>query len=71
MNPWTNWFASFLLSMLPFAVLIGFWMYFMKKLRRQPELLERNFQHMDRVEALLERIAKATEDRKASERESS
>jgi ATP-dependent Zn protease len=51
------------ISWVPFLLLIGFWVYFMKKLKasRQPELVERTFQHMERVEAMLERIVVAVE----------
>jgi ATP-dependent Zn protease len=59
MQVWWNLFISWS----PFLLLIAFWIYFMKRFRssRHQELVERNFVHMDRVEALLERIAKAQE----------
>ena len=55
MHSWWNVFISWL----PFLLLIAFWIFFMTRMRagRQGELIERSFQHMDRVEALLERIA--------------
>jgi ATP-dependent Zn protease len=61
MQAWVN----FIVSWFPFLLLIGFWIYFMKKMKasRQPQLTERTFEHMDRVEALLERIVKAVEDK--------
>jgi ATP-dependent Zn protease len=61
MQAW--WSALF--SWIPFIVLIVFWIYFMKRMKasRHPELVARTFQHMERVEALLERIAIAVEKR--------
>ena len=59
-----SWWSA-LVSWIPVIVLVGFWVYFMRKLKasRQPELAARSFQHMERVEALLERIAVAVEKR--------
>jgi flagellar biogenesis protein FliO len=56
---WWNMFISWL----PLIILIIFWAFFVKKfnMSRQPELIERTFQHYDRIEALLERIAVASE----------
>jgi flagellar biogenesis protein FliO len=56
---WWNMFISWL----PLIILIVFWAFFVKKFKmsRQPELIERTFQHYDRIEALLERIAVASE----------
>ena len=57
------------LQWVPFLVLIGFWIFFMfsmgrsKAVKRQRELVERSFQHMDRIETLLERIAITIEKR--------
>ena len=58
------WWSA-VVSWIPLIILIVFWGYFMRKLKasRQPELAARSFQHMDRVEALLERIAVAVEKR--------
>lgn len=63
MEAWLN----MLISWFPFILLIAFWIFFMKKMKtsRQGELVERTFQHMDRVEALLERIARNLEERPA------
>jgi hypothetical protein len=63
MQAWANWVGSIVVYMLPAAAVVAFWIYFVRRLRRHPELVDRTFQHMDRVEALLERIAKATEER--------
>jgi len=62
MEAWWN----MLVSWFPFLLLIGFWLYFMKRFRasRQQELVERSFQHMERVEASLDRIARAVENGK-------
>jgi hypothetical protein len=59
----TTW--NMLISWAPFILLIGFWVYFMRRMRtsRQGELIERTFNHYDRVEALLERIALNLEGR--------
>ena len=42
----------------PLLLILAVWVFFMKKLKfsRQGELIERNLQHMDRVEKLLENI---------------
>jgi hypothetical protein len=50
-------------SWVPFIVLLGFWFYFMKTMKtsRQGQLIDRNFEHMERVEKLLERIASSLE----------
>jgi ATP-dependent Zn protease len=54
-----------IMSWLPFIVIIGFWIFFMfqmknnKTVLRQRQLVERSFEHMERVEVLLERIAVA------------
>jgi ATP-dependent Zn protease len=56
-----------LVSWLPFLLIIGFWVFVMvywrgsKTFKTQRQYVERNFQHMERVEALLERIATTTE----------
>lgn len=49
----------------PLLLILAFWAFFMTrmKLSRQGELVERNFQHMDRVEKLLERILEELERR--------
>jgi hypothetical protein len=59
MQPWWNFFVSWL----PFLLLLAFWVFFMKKVRmsRQAELIDRTFEHQVRVEALLERIAVSLE----------
>ena len=51
------------ISWAPFIVLIAFWVYFVRKIKmsRHGALADRSFQHMDRVEALLERIANQLE----------
>jgi ATP-dependent Zn protease len=64
METWWNMFISWL----PFILLILFWVYFMRKMKtsRQGELIERNFLHMERVEALLERIANGLEKERSA-----
>ena len=64
MQIWWNVFVSWL----PFIVFLVVWLYFMKKTRtpRQRELVERSFEHMDRVEALLERIAANLEKQRSA-----
>jgi len=59
---------NFILSWSPFLLLIVFWIFFMKRMggSRYGALIERSFQHMDRVEALLERIAVGLEQQRAS-----
>jgi len=59
MQAWWN----AIISWFPFLLLIGFWIYFIKRMKfsRQRELIELSFQHYARVEALLERIALALE----------
>jgi ATP-dependent Zn protease len=59
---------NLLLSWVPFILLLVFWFYFMKKMKtsRHAELIERSFQHMDRVEALLERIAANAEKQRSA-----
>ena len=49
---------------LPIVVLVGLWLYFMTKIRasRRRELVEL-FQHMQRLEGLLDRIAVTLERR--------
>ena len=58
-----NWVNAFI-SWLPFILLIGFWVFFMRKatgLGKQGPYMDRAMEHMTRQEALLERIAKALE----------
>ena len=57
--------ASILISCVPFLLLIGFWIFFMKKLGggKQAKYMERSQAFMDRQEQLLERIATALEQR--------
>jgi ATP-dependent Zn protease len=64
---------NMLISWLPFLILFAFWLYFMKRMKssRQPELVERAFQHYDRTEALLERIALTLERGETAGRSSS
>ena len=64
MQTWWNIFVSWM----PFILLLMFWLFFMKKMKtsRQGELIERSFQHMDRVEALLERIASNLEKQRSA-----
>jgi ATP-dependent Zn protease len=54
---------SFIVSWIPLLLVLGFWVFFMKYSRasRYGALIDRSFQHMDRVEVLLERIAAAVE----------
>ena len=61
METWWRVFASWL----PLILLGVFWWYFMKKMKpsRQGQLVERSFQHMERVEQLLERIASSLEQK--------
>jgi len=49
----------------PLLLILAFWVFFMSRMKvsRQGELVERNFQHMDRVEKLLERILEELERR--------
>ena len=56
------------ISWIPFLLLIGFWFYFMKKMKpsRQGQLIERSVEHMARVETLLEQIAASVERRPSS-----
>jgi len=63
MQTWWNVFISWV----PFLLLLAFWFYFMKKMKtsRQGQLLERSFQHMERVEALLERIAASLDQQRS------
>jgi preprotein translocase subunit YajC len=51
-------------GLLPIVLLVGLWFYFMTKIKasRRQELLEL-FQHMQRVEGLLDRIAVTLERR--------
>ena len=57
--------SSILISWAPFVLLIGFWIFFMKKLGagKQAKYIERSELFMDRQEQLLERIATALEQR--------
>ena len=57
--------SSLLISCAPFLLLIGFWIFFMKKLGagKQAKYMERSQVFMDRQEQLLERIAAALEQR--------
>jgi len=62
----THTWTSVLLSWLPFLVLIGFWIFFMRKAGwggRQGKYIERHLAFMDRQEQLLERVAVALEER--------
>ena len=65
MQAWWN----VVISWLPFLIIVGFWVYFMRKTKasRYGALTERSFQHMERVEALLERIATSLDQRGAGE----
>ena len=55
--------VSFIASWLPLLLLIVFWFYFWKNMKpsRHGQLIERTFEHYDRVEKLLERIAVGVE----------
>jgi ATP-dependent Zn protease len=59
MQAWWN----FIVSWIPLLLILGFWVFFMRTMKasRYGALTERSFQHMDRVEALLERIAASVE----------
>ena len=59
MQAWWN----FAVSWIPLLLVLAFWVFFMKYSRasRYGALIDRSFQHMDRVEALLERIATSLE----------
>ena len=58
-----------IVSWFPFVLLIAFWIFFMFALKKggvfkeQREHMKRNQLHMERTEALLERIAVAVEGR--------
>ena len=62
----TSAWISVLISWAPFTLLIGFWIYFMRKMgtNRHGKYIERSMVFMDRQEQLLERIAVALEQRK-------
>jgi len=55
--------VSFIVSWVPLLIVVGFWVFFMRKMKpsRYGALTERSFEHMERVEALLERIATSLE----------
>ena len=58
--PSVDWLAS-LISWIPFLLILAVWFYFWSYLRSAKALRERSLNHMNRVEALLERIAQAVE----------
>jgi ATP-dependent Zn protease len=64
MDNTTAW-VNMLISWAPFIILIGFWVFFMKKGfgGKQGKYIERSMAFMDRQEQLLERIAVALEQR--------
>jgi ATP-dependent Zn protease len=61
----TSMFASLLYSWAPVILLIGFWIFFMRRMRggKQGGYFDRRVVHMERQEQLLERIAAALEKR--------
>ena len=63
----TSVLASVLYSWAPILLMIGFWMYIMRKIGtgRQAKHVERSMAFMERQEELLERIASALERRNA------
>ena len=66
-TPVTWW--SILVSWFPFILLIGFWIFFMRKMGgfgKQGQYMDRSLVFMERQEQLLERIAVALERSKAS-----
>jgi ATP-dependent Zn protease len=63
----TSVWSNVLYSWAPILLMIGFWIFIMRKMRpgRQTVYLERSLAFMDRQEQLLERIATALERRNA------
>ena len=59
MEAWRN----FVVTWIPLLLILAFWVFFMWKTKasRHGALTERSFEHMERVEALLERIATSLE----------
>jgi len=57
--------VNMLISWMPFLILIGFWVYFMKRgiMSKQAKYMERNTLLMEQQQKLLERIAMALEAR--------
>ena len=69
MDTETPIWMSLLTSWAPILLLVGFWLWLMRKftkggaLGKQAQYMERNMAFMDRQEKLLERIAVALEQR--------
>jgi ATP-dependent Zn protease len=72
MDSETPTWVTLLTSWVPILILVGFWIWFMRKggmigkggtLSKQAQYMERNMAFMDRQEQLLERIAAALEQR--------
>lgn len=53
--------ATLILAWLPLVLIVVLWFLFAKQLKTYKELRQRSLEHMDRLEALLERVASATE----------
>ncbi len=69
MESQTPAWVNMLISWAPFLLLIGFWLWFMRKggsLGRQAKYVEQNLLLMERQQELLERIAVALEQRSKS-----
>lgn len=62
-----TWWADVLYTWAPVLLMIGFWVFFMRRFAggRQAKYLERCHGFMNRQEQLLERIATALEQRNA------
>jgi len=61
----SSWWNT-VISVVPFILLIGFWIYFMRKgglFKQQREYMDRSRAHMERMEQLLDRVAVALEAR--------
>jgi ATP-dependent Zn protease len=55
--------SALLYTWAPILLMIGFWLFFMRKFKKQTTYTERSLAFMDRQEQLLERIAVALERR--------
>jgi ATP-dependent Zn protease len=64
----TSMFASLLYSWAPVILMIGFWIFFMRRMGegKQGRYFDRSVVYMERQEQLLERIAAALEKRNAN-----
>jgi hypothetical protein len=65
MSGWLYWAWAWFVYLIPLLLVTGFWLWFFPFMKAYRRYQARTVEHMDKVEALLERVARATESKRS------